>query len=218
MTNNQYHLYNIENPRAFVRAALTKLNLQLTPTETEDLASEGVAILYELAKTYKPAIGTFSGYATRYLPGRLLRAWHKSNENHYIKTENGTQKWEYGPAALSLDDPDTNLEIPANETNPQTTHTETLLYNQALKHLPPHNKLLAPDVITRTNQGYNNTEIASQLKIKRTVIQKLGENVKYALVQARRELGEPDHLILKDLTQATYVGYGTIINLTTPAT
>lgn len=207
-------LHNIHNPPAFVRATLTKLNLQLTATETEELAGEGVAILYELARTYKPDIGTFSGYATRYLPGRLLRAWHKLNENHYIKTdEHGNQKWEYAPAAISYDDPDTNLEIAAHDTD-STRPTDSALYTRAMNHLPPHHKLLAPDVITRTAEGYNTTEIASQLKIRRTIIQKLNQTIKYAFVQARRDLGEPDTMILKDLKQTTYTGHGTSISIT----
>lgn len=84
------------------------------PDEREELLAEGLVILLELAKRYKPLparpgidkqAGRFSGYASMFLPRRLGDAWHRWHPEHrYITdTATGRRRWHYDKPTMSLD-------------------------------------------------------------------------------------------------------------------
>jgi hypothetical protein len=103
-------LHDIADVRRFVCATLNASRIRFDEDEFEDLVGEGIAILYQLAETYKPHLpgyeqeGRFSGYAACYLPRRLGDVWHTMHPEHIYRTrEDGSREYEYVPKAISLD-------------------------------------------------------------------------------------------------------------------
>lgn len=103
-------LHDIRDVEGFVKSTLGRSRIRFDSDEREELVAEGIAILYELAASYEPhrpgykQAGRFSGYAARFLPGRLGRAWHRRHREHRVVTDaDGERSWEYGQAPASLD-------------------------------------------------------------------------------------------------------------------
>lgn len=105
-------LLDIANCEAFVQRTIDRSQITYGPAEREELLSEGLTILYELAGKYNPGVGgrdatrsRFSGYAAMFLPRRLGDAWHKSHPNHRYVThpDTGKRGWYYDLEAVSLD-------------------------------------------------------------------------------------------------------------------
>lgn len=69
-------LHDVLDVEAFVKATLRNMSLRLTRDEREELVGEGLLIMVELARGYRPDIGTFGGYAAGMLPRRLTDSWH----------------------------------------------------------------------------------------------------------------------------------------------
>lgn len=76
----------------------------------EDLFAEGLLILYDMEGKYVEQMdgytqkGLFSGYAITYLPRKIKAAYHKSQENHLMCTqEDGSRQWEQRARAVSWD-------------------------------------------------------------------------------------------------------------------
>lgn len=107
-------LHDIASAEGFVRGTIAKAErggMALEHDEREELVSEGLTILYELAGTFdahRPGYetsGRFSGYAAMFLPRRLGDAWHRSHPEHRYVTDHSTGRrvWHYDPPAVSLD-------------------------------------------------------------------------------------------------------------------
>lgn len=104
-------ILDINDAEAFVAACINKSRLILTVQQREDLTAEGLRILWQLHSTYEPgrngqdAAGSrFSGYAAKFLPGKLSSAWHQMQEHHRLSTrEDGKREWVYDQPAVSLD-------------------------------------------------------------------------------------------------------------------
>lgn len=87
--------------------------INYSPDEREELLAEGLVILFELARRYKPLqprhagekAGRFSGYAAMFLPRRLGDAWHRWHPEHRYVTDptTGRRRWHYDPPTMSLD-------------------------------------------------------------------------------------------------------------------
>jgi len=104
-------LHDIRDVNMFVRNALDKAPVTLDPQEFEELAAEGLVILYWLARKYEPhregyeKAGSFAGYAAIYLPKRMTDAWHRSHPEHrYITLPDGKRAWQYLKSTVSLDE------------------------------------------------------------------------------------------------------------------
>lgn len=112
MLSQSVTVRNIQNAEAFVQAAMNRAWV-IQPhnqDERDDILSEGLAILLELSARFdehrpgyeKP--GSFSLYASKYLPLRLVDAWAKMRREHrYHKDSEGRRVVEFGEAPLSID-------------------------------------------------------------------------------------------------------------------
>lgn len=104
-------ILDIENAEAFVQRCIDASGIQYSTHEREELLAEGLTILCELARKYKPHMsghaqpGRFSGYAAMFLPRRLGDAWHKWHPEHRYVTDpvTGKRGWTYQSPAVSLD-------------------------------------------------------------------------------------------------------------------
>jgi hypothetical protein len=103
-------LHDVDDPIAFVRKAVQLSGLRLSADEREDLIAEGLLILYRMATSYRPGFGgrdpagsRFSGYAIKYLPGKLREAWRRSQPG-YVRTRqpDGRCRWERRGRAVSI--------------------------------------------------------------------------------------------------------------------
>ena len=110
MLHSPIALHDIENCEAFVRDTLRRSTLPFGDDEYEEMVAEGLLILCELSKRYRPRLdgydtdGCFSGYAARYLPRRLGDAWHRRHPEHRRVTDptTGRRRWHYDRPPTSL--------------------------------------------------------------------------------------------------------------------
>jgi hypothetical protein len=106
-------LFDIASVPAFVHATVQRWgaisDVRLAPGERDELVSEAVVALYELAARYEhhrpgyPQPGSFARYAARFLPGKLTTAWHRLHPEHVYVNRGGRREWRYLSPALSLD-------------------------------------------------------------------------------------------------------------------
>lgn len=109
--NGKVALHDVKDVEAFVNATITKGRLRLTTDEREELVCEGLRIMSHLANVYQPgknglnaSQSKFSGFAAKYLPGKLSDAWHRMEEHHRLVTlPTGERKWHYDEPPASLD-------------------------------------------------------------------------------------------------------------------
>lgn len=98
-------LHDITDVQAFAYHHLQLTGLELAVAEREELHAEAVALLYEMAERWNGE-GWFSGYASRYLPGRIISAWRKLHREHAYRTApDGSREWVWGRTPDSLDRP-----------------------------------------------------------------------------------------------------------------
>ena len=101
---------DVDDAEAFVLAAMKRTGLTLAPAEIEELLAEGLLILVKLHDTFEPIRegydqpGRFSGYAAKFLPRKLLDAWHRLHPEH-VRSKDG---WRYL-------DPPTHLAVVQDE-------------------------------------------------------------------------------------------------------
>jgi hypothetical protein len=107
-------LHDVDCVPAFVQATVRRWRagsgVRLAPGEHDELVSEAVVALYELAARYdhhRPGYegpGSFAGFAAQLLPRRLTTIWHRMHPEHHRATlPDGTREWHYGHPPLSLD-------------------------------------------------------------------------------------------------------------------
>lgn len=100
-------VHDVRDARGFVIRALP--NVTLSPDAREELIAEGVRILLEMAERYRPGHGgrdpsgsRFSGYAARFLPGKLLDAWRRTEGHSCHHLPDGTRQWRPPPQTIPL--------------------------------------------------------------------------------------------------------------------
>lgn len=115
-TDGKIRVHDIHDIDAFVRVMIFKTKLKLTNVdEREDLISEGIAILLDLAKKYKPQMigydrpGSFAGYCSIYLPKKIATAWHRWHPEYILETRKlpdgrVVKRYVYGDTAASWDE------------------------------------------------------------------------------------------------------------------
>jgi hypothetical protein len=83
-----------------IRTAGKRASLILRVDEREELEAEGLRLIYELAVSWGGG-GSFSGYASRYLPDRLISAMHKMRGD--VRRERLGARWWESRQVQSLD-------------------------------------------------------------------------------------------------------------------
>lgn len=109
MLSQKVAIDDIKDSEAFVRSQMPKVIL--TAELREELVSEGLRILREMEKRYEPGRNgldpqgsSFSGYAAKYLPGKLNDAWHRLEPTHHLVTlPDGKRQWRFDEKPKSLD-------------------------------------------------------------------------------------------------------------------
>ncbi len=103
-------LHDVEDAWAFVQATINRGNARLTSDQRDELASEGVRALVKMAREYQPGRGgldpatsRFSGYAAKFLPGKLSDALHRIMDDTLSTQPDGSRVWDVKPAQVSLD-------------------------------------------------------------------------------------------------------------------
>lgn len=129
MLRHQCSIYDIDDIEAFIVMCIKRSGCRPTYSEWEDLIATGIMLLWEMSNNYKVGIGTFSGYAIRYMPKKLKESYHRSHEN-YIRSvdDGGRRQWTRKQTALSWDEmttvddshhiDETKLRYPGNFINP----------------------------------------------------------------------------------------------------
>jgi hypothetical protein len=102
-------IHDIQDAERFVRATIAD-GLVLTSDQRDELICEGLRILWTLSDRYQPGYGgrnpatsRFSGYAAKYLPGKLSDAWHRLQGHTLVVLPTGKRQWHYNPRPVSLE-------------------------------------------------------------------------------------------------------------------
>lgn len=118
--------YDIQDGEAFVRSQLPRV--LMTADRKEELIQEGLRILTEMANRYQPGKNgldptesRFSGYASKYLQGKLRDQWHRMEGHSLITLADGKRKWNTGAKvssldAMTVDSPDGIDHLPSMQT------------------------------------------------------------------------------------------------------
>lgn len=143
MLASRVSLHDIEDVWDFVQATLHRQQIPCEQDEREELAAEGLTILYALAAKYEqrrgghPQDGRFSGFAAYFLPKKLLTAWHRLHPEHRYVTSSsdGKRFWLYLTPSVSLD-------------AEQERQFESYVGNHEVEPLPV-SKWIAPTTVAR---------------------------------------------------------------------
>lgn len=105
-------VHDVNDAEAFVIHAMQTSGINPARDETEDVIAAGLLVLVEMGQRYKPrmpgytADGRFSGYAARWLPGRIRDAYYQMHENIIVRVDaDGHKRREFLPTPLRLSPP-----------------------------------------------------------------------------------------------------------------
>lgn len=173
-------ILDIRDAEGFVQATLNRWQastrdrgrIELSEYEREELAAEGLAILFRLREQFRPRLdgyaqdGRFSGYAAQFLPRKLGDAWHRMHEEHQlvVDPQTGKRRWQYGERAMSLeamtaDDPDRH---PALASEGELTDLRARLHAALLKRARGERDQVVA-VAKRVGAGLAPTAVATEL-------------------------------------------------------
>ncbi len=192
---NTVKLHNIDDAVGFTIDALRRSGIPAFDHEREDLIADGLAILCDWADRWKPenygdGTGSFAGYCHTYLPMRLKDAWHRLHPEHAYKTQpDGTRRYEFGDAPLSIDyemphregpdrEPVTFADLLVGSTFHPDPH-ETCLPERVLAALPDDPN--AEQVLTHLHHGYTARETARKVGVTVTQVTRIRSSVGSAL-------------------------------------
>lgn len=181
-------LHDIDDVEGFVCGTIERSEVRLTTSEHEELVSEGVIILYDLARRFEPRRhgyaeeGRFSGFAAQFLPRRLGDVWHASNPNHRRLTRpDGSRVWHYDAPPVSLDAEDAP-EVIAPGVTLEDLQEEMPRIREAIARMPAWQQLGIRRMVDLLLEGYGWDEIANRMSVGRDQIGKLREQLAGALL------------------------------------
>lgn len=195
-------IHDIRDAEGFVAKTIRNSKLVLSYDEFEELKLEGICILYQLEKSYEPHMagyaqpGRFSGYAARYLPGRLQDAWARQHPEHHCKRlPDGTREWEYGDKNLSIQQDDMPELVATVHLGPAAPTTYVAAPDpmnipwepspavaSAISLMPPEQRIVAPAIVRCIDEGYQgNDEIARRVGLDRRDVGLVRDGLEAAL-------------------------------------
>lgn len=181
-------LYDINDVEGFVCAAIQRSGITLSRPEHEELVSEGVTILYDLAERFEPqragyaTAGRFSGFAAQFLPRRLGDAWHASNPGHRrLTAADGSRSWHYEPSPVSIDS-DEPLELIAPGITLENLQEDMPRIRDAIVRMEPWQQLGIQRMVNLLLDGYGWDEIARQLSLSREQVAEMREQLEQSIL------------------------------------
>lgn len=106
-------IQDVEDAEAFVYSMIQRAlpTAILTPEIREELMQTGMVLLQSMANRDKSVLGSgehtdgskFSGYASRFLPGKLRDAWHKMEGHTLRQGLEGKREWVINDKPMSLE-------------------------------------------------------------------------------------------------------------------
>lgn len=144
-------LRDIADVHGFCAEHLRLTGLTLSADEREELHAEALCLLYALEDRWDGR-GHFSGYASRYLPSRIISAWRKLHREHSYRSDGqGGRQWDWGQKPDSLDRT-VGRESAGREMTLADTLTDTRAIITAMPLGDPGEQVLT-DVPQATNVG-----------------------------------------------------------------
>ena len=120
-------IHDVLDAEAFVIAAMRTSGITPGRDETEDVICAGMLVLCEMGARYQPRLagyatnGRFSGYASKYLPGRIRDAYFQMHENIVVRVDaTGHKRREFLPTAVRLSPP-SDWDVGSNTDDPGGT-------------------------------------------------------------------------------------------------
>lgn len=196
MIGTSVRLHDIADAEGFIAKAILKSGVITTDQEFDELKAEGLVILCDLAQRFEPhrpgyaQPGRFSGYAARFLPGRLQDAWKRLHPEH--RQING--EWEYGQPPLSLDlhegheaDDRRTIEPAGTAFRPEQDPGRFPIVDRAILTLPTAARAPALRYLELTTDGHGVDTVASTMGMRRGDIQRLRSDLRVAIVAVQAE-------------------------------
>jgi hypothetical protein len=102
--NGVLALHDINDVEAYCAHILNKARLTLTPQDHEDALAYLITAAWHLSTTYKPGTRSFSGYAGKHLPRRLIDWQRQRKDTRYPSNTKYT--------TVSIDEPAGHIGLP----------------------------------------------------------------------------------------------------------
>jgi hypothetical protein len=190
-------LHDVHDAQAFVAANIHRSGVILHDRdEREELLAEGLAILCELAGRFEPhregyaQAGSFAGYASKYLPGRMRDAYHALHPEYLPTRTDGRRTYDYEtvghPMSLHHED---MPQLPATPivlapTSIATGWDPGPTIAAALARAPAE-YFMARRVVERIDEGFTPDEIARSLRMNRGEVSRTTAAVASALYEVQ---------------------------------
>ena len=179
-------LRDIADVHGFCAEHLRLSGLTLSADEREELHAEALCLLYALEARWDGR-GRFSGYASRYLPGRIIGAWRKLHREHSYRSDGqGGREWQWGNSPLSLDAPPPEsgsdgpltplselVAAPSGAIFPGDDREWADALGRAVASVPSEIRLYARRVAVLTADGFDRDAIGAELAINRGEVQQI---------------------------------------------
>lgn len=170
-------LLGIRDVHAFSAATVRRSGIDFRRDEREEMVSEGVVELYQLASEFDGR-GTFDGWCSQQLPRRLGDAWRRLGEHRRI-TEEGVRHWDIPPPMASIDDPERLAEGLAEVFEDGLGER----VEAALCLIEPFERFAVRRMVELVSEGYGWQAISSDLGIERGRLHEMRERLRAALLQ-----------------------------------
>lgn len=178
-------VHDIDDAEAFVHSMIKQAlpTAILTPEAREELQQTGLRLLWEMALRDKSQSGTgehdagskFSGFASRFLPGKIRDAWHKQEGHTLRQGEDGKREWVIHDKPISLegvmeatDESDTVVQLRAPEHRAEPEQEKEALAESLGAALDDHWAITRQTTIAvglLLEEGLSHPQCAAQLGI-----------------------------------------------------
>lgn len=200
-------MYDVKDVEGFVAGTMKRSGIRFSDDEHDELLAEGLAIMAKLARDFEPhrpgyaTAGRFSGYAAAILPRRLHDAWKRLHPEHLERRNGNRRTLEYGEQPVSLyvaqhpgqvgrGRPVVEAKAGKGQALPRLVDTiedprpafeDDSLVDQALRLVPPHQRMRAHLTVDLIAEGRGVDEIAAELGVGRRGVTDIRQTVASAI-------------------------------------